>query len=104
MKVLHFQLPPEFKPAYAYMKASGPGVEHVGLTDRICINNKGTVLRNLCVVPSMIEYEDLQRVLSCDGLKFCFVNISLSSEFTRNELFDLELVLGVPRPSEAELL
>lgn len=43
-------------------------------------------------------------MLSCDGSKFCFVEISLTSIFSRNEIFDLELVLGVPRPSELELL
>lgn len=104
MRVLHFQLPPEFKPEYAYIKAQGTGIEHVGLSDRICISNKGTVSRNLCVVPSLIESEDLRRVLSCDGPKFCSVNISLSSIFQRNEIFDLELVLGVPRPSELEVI
>lgn len=60
--------------------------------------------RNLCVVPSLIEQEDLRRVLSCDGQKFCFVEVSLSSIFSRNEIFDLEFVFGVPRPSELELL
>lgn len=46
MRILHFELPPEFKPEYAYIKASGTGIEHVGLSDRICISNKGVVSRN----------------------------------------------------------